>query len=144
VVSPKFGPWRVLWIRGCPWLVRALRCFNYALNNFLFSLCRSMWIIELFVNLPSPILKLQHALLPSKCYKPGGVPQLLLLLLPLFTFGLSWVHQGAWGCIIDQVWLPFLVGDQGIHFINKVIEILMTHFLFWHTSSTTYYSQGNS
>jgi hypothetical protein len=31
-----------------------------------------------------------------------------------------------------------LVSDQGMHFINDAILILITHFLFKHTSSTTY------
>jgi hypothetical protein len=30
------------------------KCFNYALTNLLFGLCRSMWVIELFFNLPNP------------------------------------------------------------------------------------------
>jgi hypothetical protein len=44
-------------------------------------------MIELLVNLPNYIPKLQHALLPPKCCEPGSAPQLLLL--PLFTFGLA-------------------------------------------------------
>jgi hypothetical protein len=31
-----------------------------------------------------------------------------------------------------------LVSDQGVHFINDTIQILTTHFLFKHTSSTIY------
>jgi len=46
-----------------------------------------MKMIEVLVNLPSPISKLQHALLPPKCYEPGSAPQLFLL--PLFTFALA-------------------------------------------------------
>jgi len=30
------------------------KCSNYALTNLLFSLCRSMWIIDLFVTILSP------------------------------------------------------------------------------------------
>ncbi len=30
------------------------RCFNYALTNWWFGLCRSMWVIKLLVTLPSP------------------------------------------------------------------------------------------
>jgi hypothetical protein len=30
------------------------KCFNYALTNLLFSLCKSMWIIDLLIILPSP------------------------------------------------------------------------------------------
>jgi len=58
VASPKSGPWWVLWVHVCPWLVCAPKCSNYALPNLLFSLCRSMWVIELLVNLPSPISEL--------------------------------------------------------------------------------------
>jgi hypothetical protein len=36
-----------------------------------------------------------------------------------------------------------LFSDQGTHFINEAIEILTTHFLFRHTSFTTYYLQIN-
>jgi hypothetical protein len=50
------------------------KCCNYALTNLLFSLCRSMWTIELLVTIPSPILELQHTPLPLKCYKPGMHP----------------------------------------------------------------------
>jgi len=36
-----------------------------------------------------------------------------------------------------------LVSDQGVHLINVAIEVLTTNFLMKHTSSTTYYLQGN-
>ncbi len=32
------------------------KCFSYALTNLLFGLCRSVWVIELFVNLCNPNL----------------------------------------------------------------------------------------
>jgi hypothetical protein len=81
VISPKSGPWWVLWVCVCLWFVRAPKCSNYALTNLLFSLCKSMWVIELLVNLPGPIPKLQHAPLPSKCYEPKSTHQLLLFAL---------------------------------------------------------------
>jgi hypothetical protein len=31
-----------------------------------------------------------------------------------------------------------LISNQGTHFINEGIKIFTTHFLFWHTSFTTY------
>jgi hypothetical protein len=37
-----------------------------------------------------------------------------------------------------------LVSDQGVHFINNAIKTLIMHFLFKHTSSTTYYLEGNA
>jgi hypothetical protein len=59
------------------------KCCNYALSNFLFGLCKSVWIIDLLVTRPNPILELQHALLPPKCSEPRSTLQLLLL--PLFS-----------------------------------------------------------
>jgi len=81
VASPKFGSWWVLWVCVCSWFIHAPKCYNYALTNLLFSLCMSMWVSEVFVNLPSPIPKLQHGLLPPKCCEPGNAPQLLFLSL---------------------------------------------------------------
>ena len=36
-----------------------------------------------------------------------------------------------------------LVSDQGSHFLNGAIQVLTEHFLLRHTTSTTYYPQGN-
>jgi len=42
--------------------------------------------------------------------------------------------------ILTKFSCPFtLVNNQGTHFINEAIEILTTHFLFWHASSTIFY-----
>ncbi len=30
------------------------KCSNYALTNFLFGLCRSVWVIDLLVTIPNP------------------------------------------------------------------------------------------
>jgi hypothetical protein len=35
------------------------------------------------------------------------------------------------------------IGDQGSHFINKIIEVLMAKFMIIHHKSTTYYHQRN-
>jgi hypothetical protein len=73
----------VSFVNPCLPMVRPCtkRCSNSTLTNLLFDLCRSAWIIELFVTHPSPIPELQHAPLPPKCYKLGSMPQLILLLL---------------------------------------------------------------
>jgi hypothetical protein len=55
------------------------KCFDCALTNLLFGLCRSTWIIDLLIIHPSPIPELQHTPLPPKCYKLRNAPQLLLL-----------------------------------------------------------------
>jgi len=45
---PKFGPWWILWICVCSWLVCEPKCSDYALTNF-FGLCKSVRVIELLV-----------------------------------------------------------------------------------------------
>jgi hypothetical protein len=54
VASLKSGPWWVLWIHIRSWLVCAPKCSNDALINLLFGLCKSVWMIKLLINLPSP------------------------------------------------------------------------------------------
>lgn len=41
------------------------------------------------------------------------------------------------GCLLH------LISDEGGHFINNDIHALTEHFLLQHTTSTTYYLQGN-
>jgi len=87
VASPKSGPWWVLWIHVCPWFIYAPKCPNYALTNVLFGLCKSMWVIDLLVNLPNP-----HPGAPTR----PSTPEVLrtkehtstLSLYVVFTFGL--------------------------------------------------------
>jgi hypothetical protein len=79
VAPPESGPWWVSWVYVCLEFVRAPKCSNYALTNLLFGLCKSVWVIQLLVNLPSPILKFQHAFPPPKCSEPRSAPQLFFL-----------------------------------------------------------------
>jgi len=98
VASFQSRSWWILWVCICSWFVYAPKCSNYVIINLLFGLCRFVWMIELLINLPSPILELQHAPLPPKCCEPRSVPQFLSFrCFHLWTR--NWVHQGAWGCI---------------------------------------------
>ncbi len=56
--SPKSKLWWLLWVHVCLWLICAPKCFDYALTNLLFGLCRSIWVSELLVNLLIPITEL--------------------------------------------------------------------------------------
>jgi hypothetical protein len=58
VISPKFEPWRILWVRVCPWFIHATKMLHYALINLLFSLCRFVWIIDLLVIHLNPHLEI--------------------------------------------------------------------------------------
>jgi hypothetical protein len=80
---PKFGLWWVLWIWGCSWFVLTSKMFQLCTNQLVvwfMQVCVSNWQLSLFLV---PILKLQHAHVPPKCYKPMSMPQLLIL--PLFS-----------------------------------------------------------
>ncbi len=87
VASPNSRPWWILWIRVCPWFVPTPKCYNYALTNLFFGLCKSVLVSKLLLNLCSPILELQHTPLPLKCYKPKRVPNFFSF--TLLTFGLT-------------------------------------------------------
>jgi hypothetical protein len=69
------------------------KCWNYALTNVLFSLCKSKWVNKLLVILPNPSLELQHTLLPPKCYKPGNVPNSLLFRCSHFKFTFEFIQE---------------------------------------------------
>jgi hypothetical protein len=98
VASPKSGLWWVLWICVCLWLVHAPKCFNYALTNLLFGLCRSVRVIELLVNVLSP-----H---PATLARPS-TPEVLWVRectptpfpFVVFTFGLAVESFKELGCV---------------------------------------------
>ncbi len=48
VASFKFGLWWVLWIRVCPWLIRAPKVFQLRTNQLV------VWFVQVLVNLPNP------------------------------------------------------------------------------------------
>ena len=52
--------------------------------------------------------------------------------------------QFLYELVLTQFGCPLhLVNDQGSHFLNGTIQVLTEHFLLRHTTSTTYYPQGN-
>ena len=52
--------------------------------------------------------------------------------------------QFLYEAILTRFGCPLhLVSDQGSHFLNGTIQVLTEHFLLRHTTSTTYYPQGN-
>jgi hypothetical protein len=65
VASPKSGPWWVLCVRVARDWSQHQRCSNYALTTLCGLCAGSCEWINLSI-LPSPILELQHALLPLK------------------------------------------------------------------------------
>jgi hypothetical protein len=54
VASPEFRLWWVLWIVFACDSSMQQKCSNYSLTNFLFGLCKFVWIIDLLVTHPSP------------------------------------------------------------------------------------------
>jgi hypothetical protein len=58
-----------------------------------------------------------------------------MAIIVCFLYEFIFIH---FGCSLT------LVSDEGTHFINDTIKYFMTHFLFKHQMSTTYYPQGNN
>jgi hypothetical protein len=98
------------------------KCFNYALTNLLFGLCRHVWVIDLLVILPSPYLGApihpstpkvlqarEHTPTPSpsvvftfglafeSIQEPGGASPWALL-PNRWAFGLVWFHGHIVAC----------------------------------------------
>jgi uncharacterized membrane protein len=63
------------------------KCSNSALTNLLFSLCKSVWIIELLVVRFSPIMDLQHGPLPEVLQAKERAPTISPS--DVVTFGLT-------------------------------------------------------
>ncbi len=67
------------------------------------------------------ILKLQHGLLPPKCYKPRNIPQFLILLM-FSPWIRSWIYQGAWGCV-NNIMLMLLIFIHPLKFHICITKI---------------------
>jgi hypothetical protein len=79
---------------SCPWVFLAAKVFQLCTNHFVLVLCRSVWDRSLSL-LPSPILELQHTLLPLYNVASQGAC-LNSLLFRCFQFGTHiWVPQGV-------------------------------------------------
>ncbi len=46
VASPKPGPWWILWVQVCPWLILAPKVLQLCTNHLVLVLCRSMWVVD--------------------------------------------------------------------------------------------------
>jgi hypothetical protein len=44
LASPKFGPWWVLWVWGCPWLVLAPKVFKLCTNQHV------VWFVQIWMS----------------------------------------------------------------------------------------------
>jgi hypothetical protein len=81
VASLKFGPWRVLWVCVCSWLVHAPKLIQLCVNQLV------VWYVHVYVNNWSTCYsfyshpELQHAPLPSKWCELRNVPQLIIFSL---------------------------------------------------------------
>ncbi len=89
------------------------KCYNYALTNLLFGLCRSMWIVDPLVICSSPHPEAPTCPFPPprKCYKLWNIPQLFFL--PLFSFLNSHLN---------------LLRSLGVHFLNIISISILCFF----------------
>jgi hypothetical protein len=88
VASTKFGPWWVLWVRDCSWLVLAPKVLQQSTNQLVGWFCAGSceWIICLSLFLV-PSRSSSTPLYPSKCWELKSMPQALNLFV-VFHFRL--------------------------------------------------------
>jgi len=107
VASLKFKPWWLFWVCVCARDSSVhQKCFNCALTNLLFGLCRSMWIIDPLVIHLSPHLRAPACLSTSEVlWATEHIP------IPssiVFTFGLAFETYEEFGGAspnVHVVWL---------------------------------------
>jgi hypothetical protein len=71
----------------CPWLVLAPRVFQLCINQFMWVMCKRVWVSEACQLFLVPFRSSNTPLYPSKCCELRNVPRLLLL--PLCSI---WTH----------------------------------------------------
>jgi hypothetical protein len=81
------------------------KCYNYALTNLLFGLCKSVWIIDPLVTHPSPHPEAPTCpstleVLQAKKRTPTPYPSIVFHL-----WTCNWVYQGVWGCVITCTYI---------------------------------------
>jgi hypothetical protein len=114
VAFSKSRMWWVVWVCVCPWFIHALNCSNYVLTNFLFGLCRYVWIIDLLITHFNP-----HRETPSRT----STPELLWTKkrapspyrFVVFIWGSHLSLSRNLGCVTCNVFPKFL------HKLNKII-----------------------
>jgi hypothetical protein len=78
----------------CPWLILAPKVLQLCTNQFVWVVCRPVWVNEACQLFLVPSRSSNTPLYPSKCCELGSVPWLLLLLLS-FIWTHIWVLQGV-------------------------------------------------
>jgi hypothetical protein len=87
VASSKSGPWWVLWIQVCPWLVLAPKALQQCTNQLVVYFSAGfVWVNNYLSFFLIPSRSSSTPLYPWKCCEPGHMPQLLTL-PPFFTLG---------------------------------------------------------
>jgi hypothetical protein len=89
----------------CPWFVLAPKVLQLCTNQFVWVVCRPVWMSEACQLFLVPSQSFNTPLYPSKCYELGSVPRLL----PLSLFS-TWTH----------IWVL-----QGVGSTSKELQIIM-------------------
>jgi hypothetical protein len=105
----------------------------------LFGLCRSMWIIDLFITLPNPHLEATtHPSTPKVLWASERAPTPYLFIVITFWTH-SWIHQRSWGYVkscFTSLLNHFKYREKKITFAKKNEEYLCmpTKFSIVHTN----------
>jgi len=109
--SPKFGPWWILWVNVCPWLVRAPKVLQLCTNQLVVCLYMFIWNIDLLVIHPNP-----HPGTLTHPFHPQMLRTRVCTLTPsiIFTFKLAFESFKEFGGAsvrlyrTNEVWLKLV------------------------------------
>jgi hypothetical protein len=127
VASPKSGPWWVLWIRVCPWLVLAPKVLQLCTNQLVVWFCAGPceWLNACHSSVSHPGAP-AHPSTPKVLRTKERVPNFLFF--RCFHFKLTfWIYLGAWEHVnswTDQI------SYHGVILLG-CLTIIVHHCMFW-------------
>jgi hypothetical protein len=111
VVSPKFEPWWILWIRVCPWFVHAPKMFKLCTNQFVVQFVQVHMNNRFVCHSSSP-----HPKAPTRSFYPWSVVNERVypnsFFFQCFHFWTCiWIFQRVWGCVNFQTLMNVVIVD---------------------------------
>jgi hypothetical protein len=99
VASPKSGPWWILWVRICLWLVLAPKVFQLCTNQLVVWFMHIWWVIKCSSFFLVPSRSFNTPLYPQSVTSQGACPDSLLFCCFHFKFAFESIKElGSASC----------------------------------------------
>jgi hypothetical protein len=103
VDSPKFGPWWILWVQVCPWLVLAPKVLQLCTNHLVFGFVQvrvNSWCLSFFLI---PSQSSNTPLYPQSAMSQGVCPDSLLFCCFQYRFTFESIKElGNMSTMLNQ------------------------------------------